>query len=83
MSLTINQSVTVTGQSIIEGTQVIYFNASVSSENEGNTTINQSIQNQELYRANRVECRKDADAFQKKVREVEDDLLGEIGTTSK
>ena len=50
----------------------------MTTSNVGNTSINQTINNQELYRQNRVECRKDVEDFQDKVWAVEDDLLQEV-----
>ena len=76
--LTTTKSVSLTGQSTVEGTQVIYLSANVTTDNAGNTSINQSIQNQELYRANRIECRKDIEAFQEQVWEIEDGMLEEL-----
>lgn len=75
MSLQTNQSISITGHSMVEGTAVVFLNATISTESEGNTSISQNIQNKELYREHLAECRKDIDAFQKIVRKVEDGML--------
>ncbi|MGM0215471.1 hypothetical protein [Enterococcus sp. AZ109] len=74
MTLKSTKSVMLSGSSEIDGQQVIYLSANVTTENAGNTTINLSVQNQELYKANKEECRKDIDEFTKKVREIEDTI---------
>lgn len=77
MALTIIKSTSLQGQSVIDGQVAIYLSANVSGETAGNSTITQSIQNQELYAANRAACRKDISDFQDSVYEVEDQLLAE------
>lgn len=67
MALNTKKSISITGESKINGQQVIYLNANVTTDSAGNTNINQSITDQNLYRQNRVECRKDIDDFQAKV----------------
>lgn len=72
------KSVSLSGQSTIEGQQVVYLNANVSTETAGNTNISQTIQNQELYMEHRKECRADVDAFQEQVWAIEDEMLEEM-----
>ncbi len=78
MALETKKSITITGESKINGQSVIYLSANVTTDSAGNTSINQTINNQDLYRQNRVECRKDVEDFQDKVWAVEDDLLSEV-----
>ena len=78
MALEVKKSISLTGQSNINGQQAVYLNADVTTDSAGNTTINQSIVDQNLYRQNRVECRKDIDDFREKVWAVEDELLNEV-----
>lgn len=80
MALDLKKSITISGESKINGQQVVYLSANVTTDSAGNTNINQSITNQKLYQENRVECRKDIDDFQNKVWAVEDDLLQEAET---
>lgn len=79
MALETKKSISITGESKINGKQVIYLSANVTTDNAGNSNISQQIMDQELYKQNRVECRKDIDEFQAKVWAVEDDLLSDSG----
>ena len=78
MALEIKKYININGESKINNQSVIFLTANVTTSNVGNTSINQTINNQELYRQNRVECRKDVEDFQDKVWAVEDDLLQEV-----
>lgn len=75
--LATDKKTSLTGTSTIEGQQAVYLSANITTETVGNTTINQSITNQELYRANLTECRKDISDFQSKVWEIEDEMIAE------
>lgn len=77
MALNVKQSTALQGYSQVGGQQVIYLSANITEESVGNTSVNQSIQDQALYAANRTECRKDIAAFQDKVYEIEDAYLAE------
>ena len=72
-----DKKTSLTGTSTINDQQVVYLSANITAETVGNTTINQSITNQELYRANLTECRKDISDFQTKVWEIEDEMIAE------
>lgn len=71
------KSTSLTGESMIDGQQAVYLNANITTETAGNTSINQSITNQDLYRANLTECRKDINDFQAKVWEIEDEMIAD------
>lgn len=60
--LTTKKSTTLTGNITIEDKQVVYLNASVSSDG-GSDNINQTIQDKTLYATNKAEVRKDIAAF--------------------
>lgn len=75
MSLQTNQSISVTGHSMVGDTPVVFLSANISTETDGSSSVNQNIQNKELYKNNIIECRKDIDEFQKLVRQVEDDFF--------
>ena len=75
MALTITKSTSLQGQSVIDGQTVIYLSASISTENLGNSSVSQSIQNQELYAANKAACRADIAEFQNAVFEEEDAMM--------
>lgn len=78
MALEVTKSVNLSGQSIIDEKTVVYLSASVSTESMGDTNISQTIQDAKKYRENRTQCRKDIQAFQDKVYEVEDQLATEL-----
>lgn len=67
------KSISLSGQSIINGTQVANFSANINSDN-GSSNINSNIMNQTLYDANKAEVRKDLADFNTAVYEVEDQL---------
>lgn len=77
MALKTTKSTTVIGRSIIGGKEVVNLLANITTE-AGNTSITQNILDQELYDANKTECRKDVSAFQQIVWEVEDELIQEV-----
>ncbi|MDO5402986.1 MAG: hypothetical protein Q4F11_06060 [Eubacteriales bacterium] len=68
MSLITTKSTTITGQSVIKDedgkdVQVVYMNVSVN-ENGTSSNINKSIQDKDMYIANREICRQDMAAFE-------------------
>ena len=71
------KSVSLSGESKIDGQSVIYLSANIVT-GEGSSSINQSINDQDLYNANRSQCRKDVAAFQSLVYEAEDQLTLEV-----
>jgi len=77
MTLNINKSISLTGESKIDGKQVIYLSADIRKENAGSTSVTQSFSDQELYKTNLRECRKDVLDFQNLVWEIEDKILEE------
>lgn len=78
MALKITKSTSLQGQSVVDGQTVIYLSASISIENLGNSTVSQSIQNQELYAANKAACRADIAEFQNAVFEEEDAMMATV-----
>ena len=75
MPLTIIKSISLQGQSIIDGQTVVYLSANISTESLGNSSVTQTIQNQELYVANKAACRADIAEFQNAVFEEEDAMI--------
>ena len=72
--LNINKSTTLNATSDIDGAQVAYMSATISSEN-GSANISKSITNQTLYNANKSEVRKDMSDFEEEVYKIEDEML--------
>lgn len=56
-------SVSVNGESQINGEGVVYFNASFSIRQEGNYSSTKTITNKEMYDANREQCEADYAEF--------------------
>ncbi|TEA88349.1 hypothetical protein [Lacticaseibacillus paracasei] len=77
MALKTNKSISLTGTSTIGGVQVAYLNATIDQEGNGANTVNQSIQNQALYDANKKEVRADIAEFQQLLYDTEDSLTSE------
>ena len=77
MALKTNKSISLTGTSTIGDVQVAYLNATIDQEGNGANTVNQSIQNQSLYDANKKEVRADIAEFQQLLYDTEDSLTSE------
>ncbi|WP_334805144.1 hypothetical protein [Lacticaseibacillus paracasei] len=77
MALKTNKSISLTGTSTIGDVQVAYLNATLDQEGNGANTVNQSIQNQALYDANKKEVRADIAEFQQLLYDTEDSLTSE------
>lgn len=65
------KSTTLTGTIKIGDKQVVYLNASISSDGSSDN-INQTIQDKTLYAANKTEVRKDIAAFTDEFYELQD-----------
>lgn len=73
--LNINKNITLSGTSVIDGVQVAYMSASISTDGGNGANVNKTIVNQELYNANKVAVRADIAGFEQEVYKVEDELL--------
>lgn len=73
------KTLNLTGRSVINGTDVVRFDARLSSTG-GTTTINTYVNNQELYEKNRREVRKDMNDFRQYVFDQEDELFDDVKT---
>lgn len=75
--LTTKKTTRLSGESRIEGVIAMTLDAEVSRETAENTFVRQNIINQELYNANKKECRKDITDFQEEVFDLEDSFMAE------
>lgn len=73
--LKLNKNITLTGISMINGVQVVYMNATISTDGAGNSGINKTIVDKDLYNANKKQVRADMTQFEEEVYNVEDELL--------
>lgn len=64
------RSIKITASSMINGTQAMYMSADLATD--GKVTSSTSIQNVDLYEANKTECRADLAEFQQMVYDLED-----------
>nr|DAH06010.1 MAG TPA: hypothetical protein [Caudoviricetes sp.] len=73
--LNVKKSITLTGTVTVKDgeieKQVVYLNANISKAG-GNDNISQTIQDRELYNANKAEIRKDVAAFTEQVYAIQD-----------
>ena len=72
--LEVNKNITLTGISKIDGVQVAYMSASISTDGGNGANVNETITNQEVYNANKAHVRADIAEFKNKVYEMEDEL---------
>lgn len=64
------RSIKITANSMINGTQAMYMSADLTTD--GKVTSSTSIQNVDLYEANKTECRADLEEFQQMIYDLED-----------
>lgn len=76
MALTTKQTVSLAGESKVNGQTIASFTAQIP-QGDGNSSVNIYISDQTLYDLNKKEVRKDQADFQAKFYEVEDSLSAE------
>ena len=69
------KSITLNGSSLVNGVQVAWMSATISSDGGAGANVNKTITNQELYNSNKVEVRADITSFEEQVYKLEDELL--------
>lgn len=75
MALDIRKSITLDGNSVIEGTIAETYRATISDANPEDMTIDRYQQNKIAYKANRVQCRKDAVEFEELAYVMQDEMI--------
>ena len=78
MALTTKQTVSLTGESRVNGQTIASFTAQIP-QGDGSSSVNIYISDQTLYELNKIEVRKDQAEFQAKVYEIEDSLSADQG----
>lgn len=73
------KTISINGNSEIDGQVIVYMSASLSTTGTGSENISKTINNQELYNANKSEVRKDMRDFEDLVYAEQDKL--DIGVT--
>lgn len=77
-----NKNITITGQSFIGETQTIYMSANISTDGNSNASITTNIINETVYKANKIECRKDIADFQELVYATQDEITADTVTAN-
>lgn len=73
--LNVNKNITLSGTSVIDGVQVAYMSANISTDGGSGANVNSTITNQEIYNSNKAQVRADIKAFEEEVYKIEDELL--------
>ncbi|WP_040209897.1 hypothetical protein [Clostridium polynesiense] len=81
--LNLTKSIQITGQSVIDGQQVVYMTANITTEGNQPANVNKSVMNQEIYSRNLKECRSDIKDFEAQVYKIEDEILGGKNSVNK
>ncbi|WGX77581.1 hypothetical protein QJS64_20185 (plasmid) [Paraclostridium bifermentans] len=80
--LNTSKSITISGQSVIEGQVVAYMTANLSTDGKANENINKTIQNQTLYEVNKDIVRKEMRDFEDLVYAEQDKLVKTVESTN-
>lgn len=81
--LNISKTISLSGNSTIDGQQVAYMSATLNTTNYSECSINKNISNKELYEANKTQVRADMAEFEEKVFEEQDKLYAEAAAILK
>ena len=75
--LNMNKTVTINGNSQIDGVLAETFSATIDSNNPDNMSLSSYIQNSKTYRENQAQCDKDWGEFCTEVFKVQDEMKAE------
>ena len=75
MALTIKKSITLDGNSVFNGVIAETYRAVINNENPEDMTIASYQQNKQIYKENRVECRKDSAEFEEVAYALQDEMI--------
>ena len=76
--LTTTKKINLSGTSNINGSQAVFLSAQLSTDGSSNGSVSINITNDELYKANKRECRNDISDFQNRVYDLQDELESEL-----
>lgn len=80
--LNMKKSITLTGESMIDGAQAEGYSATINSDNPEDMTLSSWQVDKNLYKANRTKCRQDAADFEDAAYELQDRLIAEKTTVT-
>lgn len=75
--LNMKKSITLTGESVIDGTQAEGYSATINSDNPEDITFSNWQTDKALYKANRTQCRLDKAEFEDAAYALQDELIAE------
>lgn len=81
MALQSTKKITFEGESVINGVVVQGYRAEISTSNPENVQMSEWIADQNGYKANRVQARKDNGEFEDMVYALQDELIAAAGNT--
>lgn len=73
--LKLRKSTNLNGDITIDNQIVVTASANITDETVGNTNVNSTVLNNELYAEHRNQCRKDLAEFKEAVYEIEDEFI--------
>ena len=74
------KSITLNGDSVIDGVTASHFTAVINSDNPEDMTLTSYQTDKALYKTNRVQCRKDEAEFEDEAYAIQDTMLAEART---
>lgn len=77
-----SENIIINGNSVIDGVEVMGFQATINSENPQAMSMNYWQINAELYKANRTQCRADQAEFEDYAYSVQDKMISEQAETA-
>ncbi|MDY3249795.1 MAG: hypothetical protein SOX32_05535 [Candidatus Choladocola sp.] len=76
------KSITLTGNSVIDGVVVAGYQAVINSDDPNDMNISSWQQDKAMYTANRSQCRQDEAEFEDTAYALQDELLAEKQSTA-
>lgn len=71
------KSITLTGNSVIDGVVVAGYQAVINSDDPNDMNISSWQQDKAMYKANRAQCRQDEAEFEDTAYALQDELIAE------
>lgn len=75
--LNMKKSITLTGESMINGVQAEGYSATINSNDPEDMTLTSWQADKALYKANRAQCRQDAADFEDAAYALQDEMIAE------
>lgn len=82
MLTTIKKNITLSATCKIDGKDVAGYSATINSENPEDMNLSDWQINKTLYKANRIQCRKDQAEFEDAAYTLQDQMISEVSGTT-